>query len=153
LENSVDENYEKKKKKKSESQNELKQLSLDIFFSPNFPSPNIPKYQPILLPTLSNSIENVNNHRWPIFLEPFVEESLSSWMTRIALANHTDLPSLITFIGENPNNFDYDIVLKENIIQILVQKTGITAEMMKNISLYHEKKSYDLFFAENPNHI
>jgi hypothetical protein len=45
-------------------------------------------------------------------------------MTRIALANLTELPFLLTSIGENPHNFDYDDVLKENFIQTLVYQSN-----------------------------
>jgi hypothetical protein len=100
----------KRIKKISEPQNKSKQRSLDIYFTASNPQLNLPNYTPSLIPSIDKNSEIKNYERWPNVFEPLPDEILSSWMTRLSLANLTDLPSLITSIGENPHNFDYDVV-------------------------------------------
>ena len=49
--------------------------------------------------------------------------------------------------------FDYDVVIKEKVINTFNVKTEIPIDLIKSLSLIYDKELYDAFFAENPYHI
>ena len=87
---------------------------------------------------------------WAERLEPLKGESISSWMIRIALANLTSLSSLLSDIPiKNERNIqiqknrtyyrihiDLDFKWIPEIIQLFIEKIGISKRKLREISLY-----------------
>jgi len=102
------------------------------------------KYIPKILSTSNFPQIQYYPKFWAERPEPIEGESLSSWMIRTSIANLTNLSKLISELDYNPNYIDLDLHLKREIIQLFIDKTGVSEKKLREISLIDVKKSYEI---------
>lgn len=78
---------------------------------------------------------------WPIHLKPLSGELLSSWMTRLSIANHLDTNTYFRRIHPSSNTppTDIDRRYDSELIQALAEGTGISVEDALSTALFSEE--------------
>lgn len=82
--------------------------------------------------------------QWRVVPEPYADETLTSWLMRIALENYTNMTSLLS---QGPYKrgyarYDFDVFKFEpKFYQWLSRKTGVSKERINNMT-YHSLEGY-----------
>lgn len=69
---------------------------------------------------------------------PRPDEIFSSWLTRLASNNLTDLSHVFSILNLKLNEIDIDFYLDSNLINFLKKKTDFFEDQMKNLSFFIE---------------
>ncbi len=109
-----------------------------------------PKYTS--LKVLSTSTIPKRNYLPKLWAErpiPKDDELLSSWLTRTAIENLTNLSTLIfETVGKHPYNLDLDLHWEEELIELYVDKTGNSKKKLYEMSLLKESELITNFFEK-----
>jgi DNA-directed RNA polymerase subunit RPC12/RpoP len=80
---------------------------------------------------------------------PEADELLSSWLTRTAIENLTNLSTLIfETVRKHPHNLDLDLHWEEDFMELYEDKTGVSKKKLYKMSLLKESEFITNFFEK-----
>ena len=107
-------------------------------------------YIPTILPIKELEKHSYYPKLWANRPKPFEGELLSSWITRTAMANLTNLTTLIYNVVEgHPFYLDLDLNWNLDLMQLLLEKTGVPEAKLREMTLLDVKKSINVISKNN----
>jgi hypothetical protein len=83
---------------------------------------------------------------WPFRPNPYEDELLSSWMTRIALGHGLKLSAFLSIVGIETNPLTLDLDAAEDVLTFLAEKTGRDRSELLKLKLPFANGPKDLVY-------